>query len=220
MPQLFHPRANTIVRAIIVGVMLGVVGLIWIIYEVTWSPLITKVNVPIEQPIQFSHKHHVGALGIDCRYCHTGVEVTGFAGIPSTQTCMTCHSQVWRDAPILLPVRESFRLNRPIQWNRVNQLPGYVYFNHSVHVNRGVGCVTCHGRVDRMPLMAKAQTFYMSWCLECHRQPENRLRPKNEVFNMDYVPVATDRVSADQTHWLGRGGIATKRLEDCSICHR
>ena len=143
----------------------------------------------------FSHEHHVRGLGIDCRYCHTSVEKSSFAGIPPTETCMTCHSQIWTDSPMLEPVRTSLRTNTPIRWNRVHDLPDYVYFNHGIHVQKGVGCVSCHGRVDQMPLTWKAEPMTMEWCLSCHRNPEKHLRPREEVFNMDWVP-PEDQVDA------------------------
>ena len=135
--------------------------------------------MPREQPIPFSHAHHVGGLGIDCRYCHTSVETSSFAGIPPTKTCMNCHSQIWSTSPTLEPVRESFRTGVSIQWTRVNDLPDYVYFNHSIHVNKGIGCESCHGRVDRMPLTWQENSLQMDWCLDCHRDPGKHIRPRD-----------------------------------------
>ena len=149
-------------------------------------PYTTWVRVPREQPVPFSHKHHVDGLGIDCRYCHTSVETSHYAGMPPTETCMTCHSQLWTQAALLEPVRQSLATGMPIQWNRVNDLPDFVYFDHSIHVNKGIGCATCHGQVDQMPLTWKENTLYMKWCLECHRAPENEIRPRGEVFNMKW----------------------------------
>ena len=187
MAQIFNRTANIVSKASIVAVG----GLVAVLGGVLWtlmmSPYYTNVNVTREQPVPFSHKHHAGELGIDCRYCHTSVEKSSFAGVPPTQTCMTCHSQIWTNAPMLEPVRASYRDNKSISWIRVNALPNYVYFNHSIHVAKGVGCTTCHGPVAEMPLMYKANTLYMGWCLDCHRQPEKYLRPKSEVFNPNYV---------------------------------
>jgi len=166
--------------------------------------------------VPFSHKHHVGDDGIDCRYCHTSVEESSFAGIPPTKTCMNCHTQIWPDSPILEPVRESFRTGKSIQWTRVHNLPGFVYFNHSIHVHKGIGCVTCHGRVDRMPLMWRENTLYMDWCLECHRAPERFVRPREYVFSMEY------QAPADQLA-LGQKLVKEYRIQkltSCSTCHR
>ncbi len=180
------------------------------------APYVTNVGQPIEQPVPFSHKHHVAGDGIDCRYCHTSVETSSFAGMPSTQTCMNCHAEVWAQSPVLAPVRDSFSSNQPIRWNRVTNLPGFVYFDHSIHLQKGVGCSTCHGRVDQMPLTYKAQSMQMSWCLDCHQQPERYLRPRAEVFNMAWQPPSNQ----DQ---LGRDLMAAYHVQSklsCSTCHR
>src|SRR6184192_818667 len=161
MAQLFPKSANVHARVSILGVVLLVCGAGWATSTIYWSPYATEVDVPLQQPIPFSHKHHVTDDGIDCRYCHTSVEKSSFAGIPSTETCMTCHSQIWTDAPMLASVRESFFSDRPIVWNKVNKLPHFVYFNHSIHVKQGVGCVTCHGRLDEMAQVEKAQSLTM-----------------------------------------------------------
>ncbi len=218
MAQIFHPSMKVISRASIVVVLLVVALISWVAAEIYRSGYTTEVNVPRGQLIPFSHEHHVNGLGISCNYCHTSVEQSSFAGIPPTHTCMTCHSQIWNTSPLLQPVRESYRIQRPLQWIRVNDLPDFVYFNHSIHVNKGIGCVTCHGRVDLMPLTWRANTLFMSWCLDCHRAPEKYLRPKEEVFNMTWKP------KEDQLA-LGRRLIQTynirvHQLSDCSICHR
>jgi hypothetical protein len=200
--------------------------------EVFWSPYTTYVNVPLDQPVPFSHKHHVGDDGIDCRYCHTSVESARFAGIPPTKTCINCHAQIWTKAPMLEPVRESFRSGKSLVWNRVNDLPDFVYFDHSIHINKGVGCDTCHGPVDRMPLMYNQASLQMEWCLECHRAPEKNLRPRDQVFNMRYEPPSADKplaldgeVFTDQTS-LGLHLVQKYRLRtvqdiiSCSTCHR
>ena len=159
MAQIFSRSANVHSKVIIVSVVVLVFGAGWTTYAVFWSPYVTYVSIPLEQPVPFSHKHHVGDDGIDCRYCHTSVEKSSFAGIPSTHICMTCHSQIWTEAPILAPVRESFRTGQPFRWNRVNDLPDFVFFNHSIHVNKGVGCSTCHGESDQMPLTWRTRRF-------------------------------------------------------------
>jgi Cytochrome c7 and related cytochrome c len=214
--QIFHPSTNTIARVSIFGALFIGGGLLWVLNEVNRSPYVTDVGVALAQPVPFSHKHHVAGLGIDCRYCHSTVEVSSFAGMPPTETCMSCHSQIWADSPMLEPVRASFRNDQSIRWTRVHDLPGFVYFNHSIHVKKGIGCATCHGRVDQMPLMWKTNTLYMEWCLECHRQPERFVRPRNQVFNMAY------QAPSDQLA-LGRKLVEEyniRKLTDCSVCHR
>jgi hypothetical protein len=219
MPQIFHPSMNTISRVGLVGAVIASLGCLTVSAMLFRSSFANRVNDPIEQPVPFSHKHHVVDDGIDCRYCHQSVETSSFADLPPTETCMTCHSQIWGQSPMLEPVRESFRTGQPIQWNRVNDLPGYVYFNHSIHVAKGIGCETCHGRVDQMPLTWKANTLYMAWCLDCHRHPEQYVRPREQVFTMGYQP------DEDQES-LGRRLIqeyniqSPTRLDDCYICHR
>lgn len=187
-----------------------------------WSPYLTLVGDFIQQPVPFSHAHHVGGLGIDCRYCHTSVEVSSNAGFPPTHTCMTCHSQIWTHAPVLEPVRKSYEQNRPIKWNRIYLLPDYVYFDHSIHIAKGVGCVTCHGRVDRMPLTTSHKPFYMQQCLECHRDPGQFLRPRNEVFHLDWRPPRQQKEKKQLSNRLTREyRIEPKhRLIDCYTCHR
>lgn len=218
MGQVFSPSANTASRVALGLVVLGIVSTGWIFAAVYWSPYTTWVGVPREQPVPFSHKHHVDGLGIDCRYCHTTVETSHYAGIPPTEICMTCHSQVWTQAKLLESVRQSLATRVPIQWNRVNDLPDFVYFDHSIHVAKGVGCVTCHGQVDQMPLTWKANTLYMKWCLECHRAPENQLRPRDEVFNMKWQKPANQAQAGNEL--LIKNHVETTRLTDCSTCHR
>ena len=187
MAQLFHPSSNTIAKVSIVGALTGLAVLSAALYAFNLS-YGNRVYVEIEQPVQFSHKHHVGDDGIDCRYCHTSVEKSAFAGMPSTHTCMTCHSQIWSDSPELQAVRASFTTGQPIQWERVHDLPDFVYFNHSIHIKKGVACETCHGRVDEKPLMSKSHTMTMSWCISCHRNPEKYVRPREAVFMMGWKP--------------------------------
>jgi len=174
---------------------------------------------PIEQPVPFSHQHHVRDDGIDCRYCHTSVETSAFAGIPPLATCMTCHSILFNDAPVLAPLRAAYASGRPLAWNRVHDLPGFAYFDHSIHVAKGVGCSTCHGRVDRMPLTRRVASLYMQWCLDCHRHPERVLRPPGRVFDMDWQPppdqLARGEALRKQYHLR-----STRELTDCSTCHR
>jgi hypothetical protein len=218
MPQLFPPSANTIARAMLLGGVILVSGAVACGYALYFSPVNTGVGTPVEQPVPFSHQHHVGGLGIDCRYCHTGVEKGRSAGIPPTETCMTCHSQVWRDAPVLQPVRDSWMKQEPLHWIRVNDLPDYVYFDHSIHIAKGIGCVSCHGRVDQMPLMAKGQSLFMRWCLDCHRRPQEQVRPLEAVYTM---PPLKPAITLEEGKALVRDRhIDTERLQDCSNCHR
>jgi hypothetical protein len=186
MAQIFHPSFNTIAKASIFGAAFIVAVVAWLGYAIQASPYMTEAGVIRNQPVPFSHEHHVTGLGIDCRYCHTTVEKSAFAGIPPTKTCMTCHSQIWTNAQMLQPVRDSWSKDQPLTWTRVHNLPDFVYFDHSIHVAKGVGCATCHGPVDKMPLMYKDASLLMEWCLDCHRAPEKNLRPRSEVFNMSY----------------------------------
>src|SRR5437016_6418341 len=190
MPQIFHRSTNTISRVSIFGALFFVVALGGLADEVTRSPWVTQAHVAREQPIQFSHERHVAGNGIDCRYCHTSVERSSFAGVPTTKTCMNCHSQIFATSPFLEPVRASLRSGRSIEWTRVHDLPDFVYFDHSIHISKGVGCTTCHGQVDRMPLMWQEQSLQMSWCVDCHRRPEAYVRPREAVFRTDYVAPA------------------------------
>ena len=216
MPQIFHHSTNALAKLTIYGAVFIMVALLWVTAELNRSSWNTGQWVERQQPVQFSHKHHVAGLGIDCRYCHTSVEDSSFAGLPPTKTCMACHSQVWKEAPILEPVRESYRTDRPIEWLRVHDLPDFAYFDHSVHVKKGVGCEECHGRVDQMPLMWQEASLTMEWCLDCHRQPERYLRPRDQVFNASYEPPA-DQLALG--HALAQEyGIHTRT--SCSTCHR
>jgi hypothetical protein len=217
MTQVFHPAFNTLSRVSIFGGVFVLGALVWVSGRIYRSPYITEASVVRDQPVQFSHKHHVGGLGIDCRYCHTSVEESSFAGIPPTKTCMNCHSQIWADSPILEPVRRSFREGTPISWTRVDRLPGYVYFDHSIHVAKGVGCVSCHGQVDDMPLMAQQATLYMEWCLDCHRHPERSLRRRERVFDLTWQP------ESDEAASLGARLVDEYQVQkrtDCVDCHR
>jgi len=216
MAQIFHPSTNTISKLSIFGAVFVLAGSLWVLVEMNRSSYMTQTFVPRNQPVPFSHKHHVAGLGIDCRHCHTTVEDSAFAGIPPTKTCINCHSQIWKDSPMLEPVRASFRNDESIEWTRVHDLPDFVYFDHSIHVKKGIGCASCHGRVDQMPLMWKANTLQMEWCLDCHRHPERSVRPREEVFNMSWEPPADDpglgeRLMKDYN---------IRRATDCSVCHR
>ncbi|MCK1386944.1 cytochrome c3 family protein [Bradyrhizobium sp. 21] len=216
--QLFRPGANTIATVVIAAIGAMPVLAVGLSYEVMRSPYITNQNVTRNQPVPFSHEHHVSGLGLDCRYCHTSVENARFAGIPPTETCMTCHSQIWTNAQMLAPVRESLGKNQPMAWERVHRLPGYVYFDHSVHVAKGVGCTTCHGDVGGMRLMRQAAPLTMQWCLDCHRAPERYLRPREAVFDPTWQ---TPKNQAEVGPRLAaRYHINTRHLTDCTICHR
>jgi len=220
MPQIFHRSANSISRLSIFGGIFIIAGVAWAGAEIQRSPYNTRAFVARQQPVQFSHKHHAGDDGIDCRYCHTTVEVSWFAGIPPTATCMNCHSQLFADSPYLEPVRESFRTGKPIKWTRVHDLPDFVYFNHSIHVNKGVGCSTCHGRVDQMPLTWSVVSLHMEWCLECHRNPAKYIRPREQVFNMDWPPPGYDQM-AEGKKLMKRYDIdSVEEITNCSTCHR
>jgi hypothetical protein len=216
MAQIFHRSTNTISRVSVFGGIAVIILLLTLVAAINRSSYVTEVGVARAQPVQFSHKHHVSDDGIDCRYCHTSVENSSSAGVPSTRICMNCHTQIWPDSPALEPVRESFRTGRSLEWTRVHNLPGFVYFDHSIHINKGVGCVSCHGRVDQMPLMWRENSLYMEWCLECHRNPERFLRPREHVFSMDWQP-PFDQIA------LGKKLVQQYKIEkltSCSVCHR
>jgi hypothetical protein len=219
MPQIFHRSTNTLSRLSIFGAIFVIGALLWVTAEVNRSPYVTQAFVAKQQPVQFSHKHHVGDDGIDCRYCHTTVERTASAGMPATKTCMNCHSQLFANVPFLEPIRESWRTEKPIQWTRVHDLPDFVYFNHSIHVNKGVGCATCHGRIDLMPSVWQVKSLQMEWCLECHRAPERFVRPKDQVFNMEWEPPANQVEEGKklvQAYHIQNPNVLTS----CSTCHR
>jgi hypothetical protein len=219
MPQVFPKSANPWSRASLAGIGFLLLGLVWLIGLLQRSDYVTSANAFIEQPVQFSHQHHAGGVGIDCRYCHTSVEVAPSAGIPPTKTCINCHSQIWSDSPYLEPVRASFREDRPLRWIRVHDLPDFVYFNHSIHVSKGVGCETCHGRVDRMPLVVQRASLQMEWCLDCHRDPSRFLRPREAVTQMGYTPAGDQReIGARLMREYGIKDV--EYLTSCSVCHR
>jgi Cytochrome c7 and related cytochrome c len=216
MAQIFHRSTNTLSRVTIFGAAFFAAGALWLLAIINRSGYVTNQNVVREQPVQFSHKHHAGELGIDCRYCHTSVEVSPVASVPPTKTCINCHSQIWAQSAFLEPVRVSFRTDESIRWIRVNDLPDFVYFNHSVHVHKGIGCVSCHGRVDQMNQLYQAAPLTMEWCLACHRNPLPNVRPREQVFNMawespaDHAGLGQELMKAYDVH----------PRTDCSTCHR
>lgn len=219
MAQIFHRSTNFIARFSVFSALF-LIGLALIaVLAVARSPYMTRQNISREQPVQFSHKHHVGDDGIDCRYCHTGVETSAVAGIPPTKTCMNCHSVLFNNASYLEPLRASFRDDKSIEWVKIHRLADFVYFNHSIHVNKGVGCTTCHGPIDQMPLVFQANTLLMQWCLDCHRNPAPNLRPMDKVFAMDWKP-ASDQEEQGQKFMLERKIRTTVELTNCSTCHR
>jgi hypothetical protein len=234
--NIFHPSTNTISKLSIVGALLAVPSLGVGTYAFNMSYAINR-RIPLEQPVPFSHKHHVGDDGIDCRYCHSSVDKAAFAGLPSTQTCMTCHSQIWTDSPLLAPVRESFQTGRPVQWARVHDLPDFAYFNHSIHLKKGVGCVSCHGQIDAMPLTWKEKTLSMAWCVDCHRNPEKHIRPQERLYDMTWTPSPSEKAKvtrqANAVGWVPPGKDARQvtvgddtypilsefQMTNCSTCH-
>jgi len=218
MPRTFHPATNTIAKSSCIIVPILVLATVCAGYMLEKSPYVAAQDLPIEQQVPFSHKHHVGGLGIDCRYCHTSVDKSEFAGVPPTKTCVSCHSQLWTGSNMLKPVRDSWSSGKPLEWNRVHNLPQYVNFAHDIHIAKGVGCSTCHGAVQDMPLTWQADTLQMSWCLNCHRNPEKYIRPREEVFNTYYVP------PPNQTE-LGKKLLkdyhvrSSEAITQCAICH-
>jgi hypothetical protein len=219
VPQIFHRSFNTISKVTILGAAFILAFLGWVLAVVARSPYVTNVGITRAQPVKFSHEHHVNGLGIDCRYCHMTVETSAYPGLPQTKICMNCHQQIWVGSAELAPVRESYRTGQSIQWSRIHQLAEFVYFDHSVHINKGVSCAVCHGPVENMPLMWQHGTLLMEWCLDCHREPERYLRPREYVFDMTWTP---DRIGREQLD-LGRELVEqyhVKRLMHCSTCHR
>ncbi len=219
MAQEFPPYANFLARLTIVGAAFGLPLLVWLSLLYTRSSYGTNARVMHEQPVPFSHQHHVAVLQIDCRYCHQSVETSSFAGLPATETCMNCHSQIWVGSQMLAPVRASYRSGQPIHWKRVYNPPGFVYFDHSIHVQKGIGCSSCHGQIDQMPLTYQVPSLLMDWCIECHRHPEREIRPREAVFDMHYA-------KPDDQLDLGRRLVKEYGVKDpyditsCSICHR
>jgi len=217
MPQTFPKNANAFAKWLVVG---GGVFVLALMIALAFYARTTNnaVGVPVSQPVAFQHNLHSGQLGLDCRYCHTSVEVEATSSVPPTETCMTCHSQIRVGDPALAVVQASWDTQTPIEWNRVHDMADYVYFNHSAHINSGVGCSDCHGSVQEMGEIWKNEPMTMGWCLECHRQPEAYLRPVSEVFNMEYErpsdQLALGAELVDAYH------VNTDKLIQCSTCHR
>jgi hypothetical protein len=217
--QIFQRSTNTISRISLFGGVFFLAFFGWVVLELSRSSYMTRQGLVIKQPVPFSHEHHVSGLGLDCRYCHTSVDKSAVAGIPPTETCMNCHRSIWTNAELLEPIRASYRDNVPVQWSRVHDLPDYVYFNHSVHVAKGMGCTTCHGPVNKMQLMYQDASLLMEWCLDCHRNPQKNVRPREEVFNSEWQPPADSgerkamQASLAKTYNL-------QSLTSCSTCHR
>jgi hypothetical protein len=216
MAQIFHRSTNTLSKLSIFGAVFVLGGSLWGFARLNRSDYATLAHVAREQPVPFSHRHHAGELGIDCRYCHTSVEQSAYANIPPTQICMNCHSQIWADSPMLEPVRGSYQSGESIRWIKIHDLPDFVYFNHSIHIHKGIGCATCHGRVDEMNLTWQEASLHMEWCLDCHRNPQWYVRPREEVFNMAWKPEVDQSI-------LGPALVVEYNIEsrdDCAICHR
>lgn len=220
MAQIFHPSFNTLSKASVVVAVLALGALGYAALAASRTSLVTDLEVPKEQPVPFSHHHHVSGLGIDCRYCHTTVEESPMAGLPATKTCIACHAQIWTNAQLLEPARQSFRDDRSIEWVRVHDLPEFVYFDHSIHLKKGVGCESCHGRVDKMPLMMKANSLNMEWCLACHRAPEQFLRPRSRLYEMGWDPEAVLGKSQAELGAELKAEYRVQSLTSCSTCHR
>jgi hypothetical protein len=214
MAQIFHRSTNTLSRVTIFGAVFMIGFVLWVIGGIVRSPYATDQGIARAQPVPFSHQHHVAGLGIDCRYCHTSVETSNFAGIPPTSTCMNCHRQIWTTADMLEPVRASFASGKPLVWSRVHRLPDFVHFNHSIHVAKGVGCATCHGRIDKMSLTYQASPLTMQWCLDCHDHPERYVRPRDQVFNMAYVALNQSEIGPKLVREYH-----IQSLTHCSTCH-
>jgi len=215
MAQIFSRYAAFYARLVLLALLVMIVSSVF-----AWRALTSErhaVDEPVEQPVPFSHKHHVDDVGLDCRYCHGSVETSAYAGMPPVSTCMTCHSQLFTDQPMLKPVLEAWRDGTPIAWHRVNQLPDFVYFDHSIHVAKGIGCASCHGRIDQMPLVRRTSTLSMKWCLDCHRHPEAYVRPRERIYDMDWQP--RDQRALGEA-LVSAYRIDRKKMLDCSLCHR
>lgn len=227
MPQIFHRAFNTVSLVTIYGSVFALALIGWAIAVFARSSYATGAGIARDQPVPFSHAHHVNELGIDCRYCHTTAEDSHFAGVPPTKTCMNCHSQVWVGAEMLAPVRNSFSSGKSIPWNRLHRVGEFCYFNHSIHVKKGVGCATCHGRVDHMHLTRQENTLYMEWCLDCHRQPEKYVRPRDQIYNMNFTFRDVKDEKGNQKYAsqeeMGRALVEKYEIRSkisCSACHR
>lgn len=209
----FHNRIPLMLAPVLALAPIGLIGAIWYYF----SPSFTDVGYQPDQPVPYSHKLHAGDLGIDCRYCHVGVEKGPHAGVPPTQTCMNCHASVKKDSPLLTPVRESWTSGESMQWVRIHKAPDYVYFDHSAHIRATIGCEACHGRIDQAVVVKQEQPLSMSWCLECHKAPENYLRPRGTATVMGYKPEGGDQLA------LGTKLKKENNINppiNCSGCHR
>lgn len=218
MAQIFSPVADTWIRLFLIGALSLAGGSIVAAVGFAHSAYMTETDIRPHQPVSFSHRHHAGELGIDCRYCHSNVEVGPQAGLPPTETCMTCHSQIWTNASMLEPVRKSLANNTPIPWTRVAKLPDYVFFRHDIHIAKGVGCENCHGRIDQMALTYRAKPFTMEFCIDCHRDPAPLLRPLDHITDMAWTPPADARREGDAI--AAHEGIRFGELTHCYVCHR
>ncbi len=218
MTQIFSPVADTWLRLFLLGSVAVLAGGTVGIIGFARSAYITSTEVRPAQPVPFSHRHHAGELGIDCRYCHSGVKSAPQAGLPPTETCMSCHSEIWTNSTMLAPVRQSLASNTPIQWTRVAKLPDYVFFRHDVHIAKGVGCVSCHGRIDKMALTYRENSFTMDFCLDCHRDPVPQLRPQDRIADMTWKPSADARAAGAAI--AAREGVRLGELTHCYVCHR
>jgi hypothetical protein len=225
MPQIFPRAANTLAKVSLIGALLSVALVIWGFLTYTRSSYGTGAGLVHVQEVPFSHQHHVGVLGIDCRYCHTTVERSSFATFPPTKTCMNCHSQIWVGSETLAPVRDSYASlqsahEKPLRWKRVYNLPDYVYFDHSIHVYKGIGCTTCHGRIDEMPFTYQVPSLLMEWCLDCHRNPHAHLRPQEAIFDLKWSPPPNQEQigkELDDNQYHLRD---SHFLTSCTVCHR
>lgn len=217
MAAIFRPSANLAVAGLLLVIAVLCITCIAWWWVSPQTDYVRHIFRPVAQPVPFSHEHHVAGLGIDCRFCHTSVEISASAGLPPTYTCMTCHSQVWTNAALLEPVRQSLADSNPIIWNRVTDLPDYVYFSHGIHIAKGVGCSSCHGAIDKMPVTYKAKTLTMGFCLACHRNPGPNLRPKEQIYNTEWHKAAATPAAEVLMAEYRLGG---RNLTDCSICHR
>lgn len=218
MAQIFRPGSNALSRASLVGVALVAAGAVGTPMLIDRAGFNQRKGTTLDQSVPFSHEHHVSGLGIDCRYCHTAVEKSATAGIPPTTTCYNCHKIVWNQSPMLDPVRASIRTGQPLQWTKVYDLPDYVYFNHSIHVAKGIGCASCHGLVQEMRLMRSAYATQMQWCLACHREPQKFLRPRGEIYNMTWK--AKDQLALGRELAKAYDILPPSVLTSCSTCHR
>ncbi len=215
MARLFPKWTDTAFKVVLGGLGAGAVGGLTLVMLYMRTPYGEAAEYPIDQPVQFDHRHHVEDDQIDCRYCHSGAERSSYAGIPATEVCMGCHNQVWNQSPMLEPVRRSYFSGEALEWNRVHHVPDFVYFNHSIHVNKGVGCVSCHGRVDQMALDYQVAPLTMGWCLDCHRNPEPNLRPQSQITSMTWTAEQDPK-----GHEQAVTEYNVRHLTNCTTCHR